>query len=163
MGKRRIKAIFLLFILLLSLPLAGCGRKTEKERIFNKTIHDFPGYRVDNLDDQENTNFVVYAKGTQEIQSNSQVNTLLETNEEERYYTFANPDEQLLALKEGDVFWAVASADSASSIAAKVKGMERAGDTVTVYSDTLALEDLFEYADVDMSVPVPRLVGHWVR
>ena len=37
------------------------------DEAFNKTIHDFPGHLIDNLDDQENTNFVVYAEGVKRV------------------------------------------------------------------------------------------------
>lgn len=153
--------LFLAIALLLSL-LAGCGAKeTEvaveektKEEIFTKTIHDFEGFQVENLDDQEDTNFLVYAEKVKLITVDTDTNTLVHTDYENLTYTFTNADETLLALKKGDVVYAKATEACPEGVAAKVKRIKVQDDQVVVYSDEIGLGDLFVYADVCMEVPV---------
>ena len=90
--------------------LSGCGGGKTKEQIFTKTIHDFEGYTVENLDEQEDTNFIVYAKGVKEITMTDRRNVLIAADEAEMTYTFNKADETLTNIQSGDVFYADASA-----------------------------------------------------
>lgn len=153
MRKKRITGIALLLIIMLSalILLSGCSEKTPEE-IFTKTIHDFDGHRVVNLDEQEDTNFVVYAEGVHEIQITDSSNILVATDAENLVYTFSKPDDQLSAMEEGDVIWAEASQHNPDGLAVKVKKTVRSGEEFTVYSEAVALEDLFTYVDIDMGM-----------
>ena len=157
------KAIILLLVIaLLSTTFAGCATKKEevpyteksKEEIFTKTIHDFEGMYVENLDDQEDTNFLVYAEGVKEIAISPIINTLLDTDYENLTYTFTNANDTLRNLKRGDVLYAKATENSPDVVAAKVKKVDVQGEQVIVYSDEISLGDLFVYADVCMNVPM---------
>ena len=148
--KKLIRAFLIALLMALITCCSGCGGNAAptEEEIFCKTIHDFGDLRVDQLTEAEDSNFVVYAAGVQEITCSAHANVLVEWDEEERVYTFSHPDEQLLAMEEGDVFWAAATAENPTGIVVKMKKMEVTGDTVKVYSEEVALEDLFVYADI---------------
>lgn len=159
----------LLTVAMVALLFAACGgpgtpessepyRAKEKEEIFTKTIHDFGDLRVDNLDDQEHTNFVVYAEGVQEITVTESTNVLVETDYENLSYTFTNADETLKSMKKGDVFFGSVSELCPDGVTAKVKDIQISGDKVTVYSEEIGLADLFEYVDVCMEVPLSRAI-----
>ena len=158
MKRSRILGLLLLTTLVL---LCGCARKEpsaeEINSAFTKTIHDFEGYRVENLDEDEGNNFVVYQKGVQEIVMTDNTNVLLEADEENRLYRFENADEALLALEQGDVFFANAP-DGLSAIAVKVDSMDLSGDSVTIRGAEMTMGDLFEYVDIDMPVSAENVM-----
>ncbi len=165
MKKKVVKAaVAFLAVLLMASMIAGCASRERAEEteasadeIFVKTIHDFEGYHVENLDGQEDVNFAVYAQNTQEISMTRNTNVLTAMDEEDCSYTFSQPDDQLLALKPGDVFWAEASALNPEGLAVKVRETELSGEQITVYSDPVALEDLFTYVDIDMNLSLEQV------
>ncbi|MBQ6990277.1 MAG: Ig-like domain-containing protein, partial [Clostridia bacterium] len=112
--------------------------------------HDFDGYRVENLDDQEDTNFVVYAQGVQELTATATSNVLQGVDENTLTYTFKNPDASMKALQLGDVFYVPVSESNLEASAVKVKTIQVIGDTAIIQSDTVSLEDLFVYIDLDV-------------
>ena len=119
----------------------------DPEEIFTKTVHDFDGYRVENLDDQEDTNFVVYAQGVQELTATATSNVLQSVNENTRTYTFKNPDAAMKALQPGDVFFIQVSEHCPEGASVKVKSIKFSGDTATIQSEEVAMSDLFVYID----------------
>lgn len=139
------------------IPLfAGCGSVNEED-VFSKTIHDFEGHHVVNLDEDIDDNFLVYAKETKQIQITENTNVLLAADEETQTYTFGNPDETLLSLEEGDVFFADATEQYPKGVAVKVKQMEVSEDTLIVQSEEIAVSDLFAHVDIDMDVPLSQM------
>lgn len=122
----------------------------DPEEIFTKTIHDFEGYRVENLDEQEDTNFVVYTPDVKQITTTASTNVLQSVDENTLTYTFKNPDAAMKALKAGDVFYIPVSKHNPETSAMKVKTIQVSGDTVTLQSDTVTMEDLFTYIDIDV-------------
>ena len=147
--------------------LGGCSivntptkpyEEPSEEEIFTKTIYDFEGLRVDNLDGQEHTNFIVYAKGVKEISVTGQTNVLVATDYENLSYTFANPDETLLSMKKGDTFFASVSEHCPEGVTVKVKDMVTSGNQLTVYSEPLGFADLFTYIDIFMDVPLDQVM-----
>ena len=157
------KKYLLLSVMLMTVLALFCGCDASEptaediNSAFTKTVHDFEGYRVDNLDEDEGNNFVVYQKGVEEIFMSDSVNVLLEADEENRVYRFANADESLLSMEKGDVFFGNAP-DGLSAVAVKVESVETDGGSVTVYGGELQLGDLFEYVDIDMDVGAEHIV-----
>lgn len=124
----------------------------DPEEIFTKTVHDFDGYRVENLDDQEDTNFVVYAQGVQELNVSADHNILQSVDENTLTYTFANPDAAMKALKAGDVFFIPVSEHCPEGASVKVKSIKLSGDTAVIQSEEMSMSDLFVYIDADISL-----------
>lgn len=157
-NRHSISVLLATVILLLALPmLSGCSFQKDTEDIFNKTIHDFEGYPIANLDASEDTNFAVYAKDVQEIKITEDANILVKANTETLVYTFASPDSQLRAMKQGDVFWAEASAQNPNGLVVKVSEVVPSGDKLMIYGDRVAMEDLFVYVDIDMDMPLSEV------
>ncbi|MBR6622083.1 MAG: hypothetical protein IKK90_06330 [Bacteroides sp.] len=127
-----------------------------KEEIFTKSIHDFGDLRVDNLDDQENTNFVVYASGVKEITATETTNVLIDSDPEVLSYTFANADDMLKSMEPGDVFFAPVSKEYPDGLSIKVKQINITNDRVVILSDEVGLADLFEYADIFMDISMEQ-------
>lgn len=158
-------SMLMLFALIASL-FTGCGGGTQEtpvitmpdeaalSAVFNKTIHDFGDLRVDNLDERENNNFIVYAESVQEITMSETVNVLVETDYEKLTYTFSHADDALKSMKKGDVFFAPASDYAPEGVTAKVKKIRVSGDTVTVTSEQVGLADFFEYLDFSLVIPL---------
>ena len=123
-----------------------------------KTIHDFEGFEVVNLDDQENTNFLVYAKGVQQLTTTSSSNILLSADRETGTYVFEKPDNAMRSLKPGDVFFIGGTSQNPEGVTVKVQSLSVSGETATIHSSPAGMEDLFEYVDIDMDVPVTELL-----
>lgn len=128
-------------------------QETDPEKIFTKTIHDFPGRIVENLDENEDTNFIVYAEDVVEIQETAGQNIVVSADYENNIYIFENASTELLNLQEGSVFFVDGSETHPEGIAAKIKSIEVKDNTTTVIGDEVFLEDLYEYIDIDMNVP----------
>ena len=155
MKKRFVHTVVgLLIVLLLFSGLIACGGETvpTQDEIFSKTIHDFEGFRVEQLGEEEDKNFLVYAQGTEQIQVSEEYNRVVFVDQEAMVYTFADPNEQLLSMEQGDVFFAEASPQNPEGVVVKVKEIQVSGNTATVYSDPVGLEDLFEHVNIDMDV-----------
>lgn len=126
--------------------------ETDPEKIFIKTIHDFDGYRVENLDDQEDTNFVVYAKGVQELTATATSNVLQGVDENTLTYTFSYPDDAMKALQPGDVFFVGVTEQTPNGDTVKVKSIKLSGNSAVIQGDEVKMEDIYIYMDVDMSL-----------
>ena len=144
-----------LIVFLILLSISGCSEKT-KEQILNKTIHDFDGYEVQNLDESEDTNFVVYQKGVIQLDMSNGKNTPTKMDNDNFRYTFTNASAELKAMKEGDVFWGVLQSGY-ESLSIKVKEIQTEGDTVHVVGEQVNVDDLFVYADINMEIPASEL------
>lgn len=144
-------ALFLGFLLMLGL-VTGCsgGGEPDKEAVFTKTIHDFDGQWVNNLDQQEDTNFIVYAEGVQEIAMTDEVNVLTQRDDENFVYQFSNADETLLAMERGDVFFGVT--ERCEVVCVKVVSLQVDGASVVIQGEEMSLSDLFTYVDICMDI-----------
>ena len=100
---------------------ANWWAKTTDALLFNKTVEDFPGRLIDNLDDDPTTNFVVYAKDVTRVCTYGDRNQLVSADVEGKEYIIANPDEQITELKRGDVFFMEPSEQCVTGVSVKVK------------------------------------------
>ena len=100
--------LLIAFLLFFGLTACGVENVPTQDEIFSKTIHDFKDFHVVQLGEEEDKNFVVYAQGTEPIRVSEECNRVVSVDPEGMVYTFADPDEQLLSMKAGDVFFAEA-------------------------------------------------------
>ncbi len=126
------------------------------ETVFSKTVDDFPDRMIDNLDEQTDTNFIVYAKKVRRVTVENGANRLVEADPEKLQYTFADPDEQLTELKRGDVFFIEPNEYNAYGLVIRVKRVRVKDGMAVIKGKDVKLTDLIEYADVEMDVPVNR-------
>lgn len=154
-ARKRIIAALLLVAMLLPV-LSGCGGGKTKEQIFTKTIHDFEGHLVVNLDEQEETNFAAYAKDVERIIADGKGNRVVAVDEENCVYTFANASDSLKNLQPGQVFFVEASSHNPTGATGKVKEVKTDGANTVVYCEPVSMEELFAYVDIDMNLDLSQ-------
>ena len=76
----------------------------DMQELLESTVEDYDEDRVLNLDDDNTTNFAVYAEATRVIEAVAGCNTVARIDEENATYIIKNVDEQIASLEEGDVF-----------------------------------------------------------
>ncbi|MBQ8813504.1 MAG: hypothetical protein IJZ85_03270 [Lachnospiraceae bacterium] len=137
--------------------LTEAEAEKKVEELFVKTIHDFPNRMIDNLDENENTNFIVYAEDVKRITSEGGANVISSVDDEEKVYIIDHPDDQVNSLKKGDVFFMEPSIYYGPGISVKVKQIRFENGQAIISGDDLYIEDLIEYADVDMVLPITQV------
>lgn len=125
--------------------------------LFTKTIHDFPGHLVDNLDESETENFVVYAKGVRRVESGNGANILVSIDENAESCIIELPNEQVTSLKAGDVFFMDPSEQCISGFAIKVERITLEQNRAIIEGTAPELRELLEYADVDMDLSLRQV------
>lgn len=128
--------------------------------VFSKTVDDFPEHMIDNLDDQKDSNFIVYAKGVKRITAENAKNQVVTVDNENLEYVFADPDEQITSLKRGDVFFMEPNEHYAQGLSVKVKKVKIKDGQAVVSGKNVRLNDLIAYADVDMEIPITQFYLH---
>ena len=109
-------------------------------------IHDYDGYNVLNLDEQDSTNFVVYQPDVKVLQSSSSENVVVDRDEVNKIYTFQNLSQDLHA---GDTVSVENGSDDVTVF--RVNSVENSGDQTIVHADpSMDTEDAFAYMKVDV-------------
>lgn len=150
---RKWRWLGLLAVLLAVLSMTGCKRTPESKPSFDRKYQDYKDgdqpvvYVGENEDGTDG--MALYAPGVVELTAENGCNQVAEADDAARRYVFENPSQELLALQPGDVF-----VMPKEGITAKVGTIEKDGDRVTVTGAELALEDLFEYVNLDMALPM---------
>ncbi len=144
----------------------------EMQDLLDSTVKDYEEDRVLNLDDDNKTNFAVYAETTKVIEYIDGVNTILSANDETYTYVIGNADEQITSLQEGDVL--VYLYGENEMLILKVDTLSADDDTVTIKGADLQMEEVFSHvkiegtgdtadAQVDESAPLsPSLTYHGI-
>lgn len=159
-----------LVLVLLGIMAAGSGKErvpsarklaklNEKniDKIFNKTVRDFRGHLIDKLDEQKDTNFVVYAEGVQRIEVSEKKNTIISANPQQKIYVFGKPSKEIRKLEPGDIFFVDPSIECPTGIVVKVREITIENRQATIISDNVELEELIEYADINMDFAVSQV------
>ena len=120
----------------------------EMQELLASTIHDYDEDRVLNLDEDETTNFAVYAEDTIVIEEQNGVNTIVFADNETATYVIENVDEGITGLQVGDIFVYPYSEENILII--KVASISIDGTTVTITGDeTLEMEEVFQAAKIE--------------
>lgn len=127
------------------------------DKIFNKTIHDFRGHLIDNLDEQKDTNFIVYAKGVQRIEANEKKNIIQSADNISMVYVISKPSKEIRKLEQGDIFFIEPSEAYPPGIVVKVSSINADRKQATIQGSSMELEELIEYADVDMEFSIEQV------
>lgn len=121
--------------------------KTVQE-VKSITADDFQEEQVLNLDNDNETNFMVYNDETIVIDCIEGQNILESYNSENGIYIFTSANDQLKNLHNGDMFSYRYNDDV---IVAKVQKIDVDGDTVTISEKEATLEDAFDYIKIEGS------------
>ena len=119
----------------------------EMQELLASTVDDYDPDVVLNLDEDETTNFAVYADSTIVIVPNEGFNTVASIDDENMTYVIKNADEQMTALSEGDVF--VYPYGETEILIVKVAGITVDGHTVTITGADLEMEEVFSHVKVE--------------
>ena len=120
----------------------------EMQELLASTIHDYDADRVLNLDEDETTNFAVYAEDTIVIQAQEGVNAVASVDDENSVYVIENADEIITSLAEGDVF--VYPYGEGEILIIKVASIQVNGKTVTITgSEDLETKEVFSHVKIE--------------
>ena len=119
----------------------------EMQELLASTVEDYDPEKVLNLDDDDTTNFAVYAESTIVIEAAEGVNTVAVIDDENATYVIENADEQITSLAVGDVFVYHYAEDAA--LISKIDTITVDGTTVTITGADLEMEKVFAYVKID--------------
>ena len=121
----------------------------EMQELLASTVEDYNPEKVLNLDDDNTTNFAVYAESTIVIDAEEGVNTVTGIDDENTTYVIENADEQITLLAAGDVF--VYPYAEGEILIVKVATIEIDGTTATIMGTELELEEVFAQMKIESS------------
>ena len=122
----------------------------EMQQLIASNIHDYDAELVLNLDEDENTNFAVYAEHVIRVQEVAGKNIVTTCDDENMRYVIENADETFTSLRPGDV---VSYAYGENELLlVKVAAITVTGTTVTITGDNgIELEDAFDYLKLEIT------------
>ncbi len=120
----------------------------EIQEIKATKIEDFEQEYVVNLDEKENTNFVVLAENTKVAASTATSNLLVSADYDNNVFVFENPDKSITELKKGDQFFS--QPDEANFIAVIVDSIEIAENQAIIYGSSESIDDLFSFVKIEI-------------
>lgn len=115
--------------------------------LLDSTVADYAEDRVLNLDEDEETNFAVFAEETVVIEEKIGVNYVTSVDDENRTYRIENADEQFTGLTEGDVV--AYPYGEGDILILKVASLTVEGSTVTIEGAELEMEEVFAYVKIE--------------
>ena len=119
----------------------------EMQELLASTVEDYDPEKVLNLDDDETTNFAVYADSTIVIEPVEGKNIVASIDNENATYVIKNADEQMLSLKNGDVF--AYTYGENELLIVKIGSIVVNGTTVTITGAELEMSEAFEAVKID--------------
>lgn len=119
----------------------------EMQELLASTVDDYDPEKVLNLDEDETTNFAVYADSTIVIEAVEGVNTVASIDDENAAYVIENADEQFTSLSAGNIF--VYPYAEGEILVVKVATIAIDGTTVTITGAEIALEEAFAAVKIE--------------
>lgn len=119
----------------------------EMQDFLSKTVLDFDTDRVLNLDTDISNNFAVFSEDAVISQETVSHNNVVSVDNDRNVYVIENADDIVKNLQSGDVY----SQEYGNNevLVVKVASVDVIDNTVTIYGDDSALEDVFEYVKID--------------
>ena len=121
----------------------------EMQELLASTVEDYDPEKILNLDEDNTTNFAVYAESTIVIDAVEGVNTVTLIDDENATYVIENADEQITSLVAGNVF--VYPYAEGEILIVKVAKIEIEGATATITGTELELEEVFAQMKIESS------------
>ncbi len=119
----------------------------EMQELLDSTVDDYAEELVMNLDDREDTNFLVFEEDTIRAESSAAVNTVVSADDENMVYVIGNADETVLGLARGDIF--SCSYGNNNLLIVKVDTISVDGTTVTIQGMDLQMEEVFSHIKIE--------------
>ena len=130
----------------------------EMQELLASTVDDYAPEKVLNLDEDETTNFAVYADSTIVIEPVKGKNTVESIDDENAVYVIKNADAQITSLTEGSVF--VYPYAENEILIIKVASISLDGTTATITGAELEMNDVFSYVKIESSADASKAVVH---
>ena len=130
----------------------------EMQELLASTVDDYAPEKVLNLDEDETTNFAVYADSTIVIEPVKGKNTVESIDDENAVYVIKNAVAQITSLTEGSVF--VYPYAENEILIIKVASISLDGTTATITSAELEMNDVFSYVKIESSADASKAVVH---
>ena len=120
----------------------------EMQEFFAKTVDDFEGKEVLNLDADKSNNFGVFADDVLYIEKQDGVNQVISEDAVNETYVIGNASTEITGLQAGNIF--ALEYDANRLLIVKVASVSMEGTTATVIgqADT-AMEEVFQYLKLD--------------
>ena len=119
----------------------------EMQELLDSTVNDYDADLVMNLDDREDTNFLVFEEDTVRAESSSAVNTVISADDEKLLYVIGNADETVKNLQKGDIF--SCSYGNNNLLIVKVDTLSVDGTTVTIKGADMEMEEVFSHVKIE--------------
>ena len=119
----------------------------DMQELLASTIHDYDPERVLNLDEDETTNFAVYAEDVIRVDEVEGKNIVASIDDETNTYIIENADEQFTGLAVGDIV--AYEYGENELIIVKVGSIKVDGTTVTIVGGEMELNDAFAYVKIE--------------
>lgn len=117
------------------------------QQLLSATVQDYDPSRVLNLDEDETTNFAVYAETTRVITAADGVNVVVSADDATHTYVIENADEQITGLTAGEVFAYRYAADGLLLV--KVAQLAVDGTTATITGAPVTMGEVFQTVKIE--------------
>ena len=119
------------------------------QELLSSTVDDYDPELVLNLDESENTNFLVFSESTKEITQKENTNIVRSADDESRTYIIDNADKQFTGLKSGDIVRYAYGKNE--MLIVKVASISVSGTTVTLTGQSPEAEEVFQVVKIEGS------------
>ncbi|MBR3044193.1 MAG: leucine-rich repeat protein [Oscillospiraceae bacterium] len=118
----------------------------ELQEIAQTDMEDFPDKKVINLDENEDTNFLVLCDETVIAETTETANVLVSADYDNNVFVFSDITEEISGLKKDDYFFIQPNAYDI--IATKIANITIDGDTATITGDS-DIADMFDFIKIE--------------
>lgn len=125
----------------------------EMQELLASTVNDYDPEKVLNLDEDETTNFAVFADGVIIIEPVDGVNTVSGVDEENSIYVIENADSTIIELEENSIF--VYPYGEEEILTVKVASVTVENSTATIQGAELELDEVFSHVKIE-SIADPK-------
>ncbi len=133
---------------MLCTPFTLSDYTREMQEIKAADVNDFEPEYVVNLDEREDTNFVVLKEDTKMAASSETTNTLVSADYENNVFVFENADAAITELEKGDHFYI--RPDAENLIAIIVDGVEIVDHQAIISGSDESIEDMFAFVKIEV-------------
>lgn len=119
----------------------------EMQELLESTVDDYDANKVLNLDDNNTTNFAVYADTTKVIDYVEGENVVVSADDETATYVIENANESITGLQAGDVF--VYAYGDNEILIVKVAELVVNGTAATITGADLEMEEVFTHVKIE--------------
>ncbi len=134
----------------LSKPFTNEQNARYIQELNRSDIYDYPEEKVVNLDEKDDTNFMILNEEVVRAESNSEVNVLVSSDYEKGIFVFENADETLNGLEKGDKLFIESSGEKVALQVEKIK--EKDGKVEITEDKNEPIDNMFDCIKIDSEI-----------